>query len=382
MEDIVTRCLQKNAADRFASMQELADALAPFAMPGGGARISSERIDPSPEPPESAALHESTSKAHVAPVEKTSRGSREWKPRAALAAAIGVPLVLVSLALRFAPIGGAVPAKSAAPLLAQATTMTDLPLPKTANAAAAAAYMAALQGVRDGSFAEATNGFDRAAVLDPTMAAAQLRSALYGDWLVGTDTRKHARAALALRASLSDGDRELLGAVEPLYLPPQPAVDESLRRIDKLVAARPRDTELLFLSGLLFVNRRSRAEIRVIAERLLGLDPRFAGAAWLRALVDELEWDPAGVTKAVDQCLAISLPPRAACACARRSRTRRATALRSRPTRSAWSRWRRGATERTNFSRSRSSRAAGRSTRCASRLHESGVRLPRRRATR
>ena len=188
----------------------------------------------------------------------------------------------------------------------RAVAITDQPLPKTTNAAAAAAYLAALQAVRDASFVEATNGFDRAAALDPTMAAAQLRSALYGDWLIGAETRRHARAALALRASLSESDRELLGAVEPLYLSLRPAVEESQRRVDKLVASRPRDTELLFLSALLFVNRRPRAEVFQIADRLLELDPRFAGAAWLRALVKRFELDRAGAMRAVDECMTIS----------------------------------------------------------------------------
>jgi serine/threonine-protein kinase len=159
---------------------------------------------------------------------------------------------------------------------------------------------------------EATTGFDRAAALDPTMAAAQLRSALYGDWLIGAETRRHARAALALRASLTESDRELLGAVEPLYLSLRPAMEESKRRIDKLVAARPGDTELLFLSALLFLNTRPRAEVRRITERLLELDPRFAGAAWLRALVSELDADRPALEKAVAECMALS-PSAASC---------------------------------------------------------------------
>jgi serine/threonine protein kinase len=319
IEAIFKKCLEKNADRRYASAQELADALAPFAMTSERMRAISERpeVDPSPLPPSSGELHESTSKAHIAPITGTHShsgglGSPEWRPRLALAAAIGVPLVVVTLALRFAPhsgTSGAANVQAAAPAV---TAVTDLPLPKTANAGAAAAYMAALQAVRDASFVDATSEFDRAAALDPTMAAAQLRSALYGDWLIGTETRRHARAALALRASLSEEDRELLGAVEPLYLPPQPSMEEAQRRVDKLVAARPRDTEVLFLSALLFVNRRPRAEVLRIASRLLELDPRFAGAIWLRALVSALESDHAGARQAVDDCLATS-PAAASC---------------------------------------------------------------------
>jgi serine/threonine-protein kinase len=311
VEAIVTKCLQKNAEDRYGSAQELADALAPFAMPGERRSSGPEPIDPSPLPGP-AALHESTSKAHVSPVTGGRRGSPEWKPRLALAAAIGVPLVVVSVALRFAPDHQRAPATNVDAGPPGVTAITDLPLPRTANAAAAASYMAALQAVRDASFVEATSGFDRAASLDPTMAAAQLRSALYGDWLIGAETRRHARAALALRASLTESDRELLGAVEPLYLSLRPALEESKRRIDKLVAARPGDTELLFLSALLFLNTRPRAEVRRITDRLLALDPRFAGAAWLRALVSELDADRPALEKSVNDCMAIS-PSAASC---------------------------------------------------------------------
>ena len=295
IEAIVTRCLEKDADDRFASVQELADALAPFAMPSPRERPSSpELLELAPAVPDAEMLHGSTSRAHVSLSADQAGGTPEWRPRLALTAAIALPLVVVALVLRFAPPVAPLAGKSVDPDRSPVIAITDLPLPKTANAGAAAAYLAALQAVRDASFVEATNGFDRAAALDPTMAAAQLRSALYGDWLIGAETRRHARAALALRASLSEGDRELLGAVEPLYLPLRPAVEESQRRVDKLVASRPRDTELLFLSALLFVNRRPRAEVLQIADRLLELDPRFAGAAWLRALVKRFELGSGG----------------------------------------------------------------------------------------
>jgi hypothetical protein len=236
---------------------------------------------------------------------------RDWRPRASLAAAIAVPLALVAVALKVTP-----PPRSAAPAArpeeAPVVAMTDRALPRTESSAAAAAYLAGLQAVRDASFVEAANAFERAASLDATMAAAHLRSALYGDWLIGTETRKHARAALALRASLSDDDRALLGAVEPLYLPPHPDVAEALSRVNALVAARRGDSELTFLSALLFVHQRPRAEAHAIAEHLLALDPRFASAAWLLAVVDQLAWDPQAIARDVDRCLAIS-PTAASC---------------------------------------------------------------------
>jgi serine/threonine protein kinase len=315
VEAIVTKCLEKNAENRFASAEELADALAPLAMPTErGPGSGSDRPESAPELPDSALLQDSTSRAHVALISGPGAPASlpEWKPRLALAAAIGVPLVLVTLALRFASQGEREPSRSVAAASSSVTTITDLPTPKTSNPTAAASYMGALQGVRDASFVDALNGFARAAALDPTMAAAHLRSALYGGWLVGTEPRRHARVALALRASLTERDRELLDAAEPLYLPPQPAFDEAQGPIDRLVASRPGDAELAFLSGLLFLGHRPHAEILRLADRALEKDPRFAGAVWLRALVSQIDSDRAAARRSVDQCLAIS-PAAASC---------------------------------------------------------------------
>ncbi len=317
IDAIVGKCLEKNAEDRYASAQELADALAPFAMPSDRSRASiPDRVDSSPPPPDNEPLHESTSRAHIAPVTGPGFSAPEWKPRFALGAAIAVPLVLVSIALRFAPLRfpagakGGDAASSAA--VRGAPIVPTAPLSAATSPAAAAAYIAATQAVRDASFVEATNAFERAALADPTMAAAHLRAAVYGNWLIGNEARRHARAALALRASLSEADRALLGAVEPLYLPPQPATSEAQERIDRLVAARPGDAELLFLSGLLFINRRPREEVLQISRRITELDPGFAGAAWLRGLVSELASDLEGARRAVDECLATS-PAAASC---------------------------------------------------------------------
>jgi serine/threonine protein kinase len=315
IEAVVRKCLEKNWDDRYGSAQELADALSPFAMPSKRSFASlPERIDSSPPPHESTPMHESTSRAHIAPVSGAlGEPGAPWRPRAALAAAIGVPLVLVTLALRFAPAEKPVAARRAteAPS-ATATTVASVPIPASANQAAVAAYMAGVQAVRDASLVEAPAAFDRASSLDPTMAAAHLRAAVFGDWPIGSESRRHARAALALRASLSEADRELLGAVEPLYLPPQPAFAEAEKRVDKLVAARPGDPELLFLSAFLFLHHRSHDELAKIADRVTALDPRLAAAGWLRALVRMLDGDRAEAKAAVDGCLGVA-PAAASC---------------------------------------------------------------------
>jgi len=320
MEAIIRRCLEKNAEDRFGSAQELADALAPFAMPSD--RRASEPpprgaadAPPSPAPPPpSGAIHESTTtNAHVTQARVSDPFADARKRRVVLAAAIGVPLVAAALAMAFAPRGERVAAITSAPKATASTAIaiTDAPPPKTSNPEAAAAYQTGLQAVRDASLVAALDSFERAASLDPTMAAAELRCALYGD-SVGAGPRRHARIAMALRASLTESDRDLLRAVEPIYLPPHPDMVESRRRFDALVAARPQDAELLFVSAQMFMNTRPRAEVRRMCDRALQLDPKFASALWLRGLVEEIEWDRPAVLRTVEQCTSVS-PTAASC---------------------------------------------------------------------
>ena len=324
MAAIVRRCLEKNAEARFGSALELADALAPFAMPADRARDVDRVAGESSAPPPlagaagagaagnvGAALYESTAKAHVSSLFGHVDEARDaQKKRAVLLTAIAAPLALAAIALGIAPKGSSRVTNgsdaAAARAAIAATAVPDIPLPKTTNGEAAAAYQTAFQAVRDASLVSAHDHFVRAASLDPTMAAAELRSALYGAGLVGADSRLHARAAMALRASLSERDRELLGALEPLYVNPRPDAAAASRRMDALILARPGDAELLFLSAMLFVNRRSRESVLATCDRVLELDPKFAAAAWLRALAYGLMWDLPAALRATDRCLAIA----------------------------------------------------------------------------
>jgi serine/threonine protein kinase/tetratricopeptide (TPR) repeat protein len=317
MEAIIKRCLEKNAEDRFGSAQELADALAPFAMPSD--RRPSEPpppevVSPSPFPSEPPPSRESTTtNAHVSQARGTDPFADARRRRAVLAAAIGVPLIGAALALAFAPRGGHAPVTPTLKATASTAIMiTDAPAPKTNNPEAAAAYQSGLQAVRDGSMVAALERFERAAALDPTMAAAELRSAIYGDSDTGSVPRRHARTAIALRASLTESDRDLLHAIEPIFVPPHPDLVESRRRFDALVAARPQDAELVFVAAIMLMNTRPRAEMRAMCDRALQLDPKFAGALWMRGLIEELEWDRPAVLRTVEQCTTLS-PAAASC---------------------------------------------------------------------
>ncbi|MGO8991867.1 MAG: protein kinase domain-containing protein [Polyangiaceae bacterium] len=312
MEAIILRCLEKNPDDRFADVKELADALTPFALPRDRRTSGSLLRAESPTPlvrSEPSAVTPSLAQSSRA---SGSAGTQRRRGSMALGVAlllVGAGAAMVLAATRTREASTSPPNPRAVTVVASA--ITDLPLPSTSKPEAAAAYQAALQAVRDASFVTANESFERAATIDPTMAAAELRSAIYL-WLAEVDSRRHARAAMALRASLSEQDRELLTAFEPMFVPPHPDLEEARRRVDTLVMKRPGDVELGFLSASVFMNTRPRDEVIQICDRLLELDPKFAAALWLRALVEGLQWDAPAARRTVDQCLAVS-PSAASC---------------------------------------------------------------------
>jgi serine/threonine-protein kinase len=318
LDEVVRRCLAKNVEERFANVLELADALMPFVMPSasGGPRTRSSPPSSGDAPRALPYLHESTAGAHVSSVEEMPSTAGEPGRRLTLALAIAVPLALAAATIPLVTIGGSrapasalATAPAAAKDAGQGIAVSDLPAPKTDSPEAAAAYRAAIQAVRDGSLVVAADAFQRAAAADPSMAAAELRGAIYGAWLAGSDTRKHGRAAIALRSSLSDRDGDVLTALEPLYVSPHPDAAEAGRRLDVLVTQRPNDAELLLIYTMVLLDRREPSALQAMCDRMLTLDPRFAGAAWMAALLAE---DTPRTMRAVDRCLAIA-PSAASC---------------------------------------------------------------------
>jgi serine/threonine-protein kinase len=310
--EIIARCLARNLEDRYPNVSELAAALAPLAIaPPRGLYGASAQLGDSSSPDPSPSGHDSTARAHVSSVSKHG-DAQNRDPRRALAAAIGVPILAVAAALSFtfhrpaphAPVAATRPANAA-----RVVVITDAPLPKTTVAEAAASYEAGLQAVRDASLVLAADRFMHAAALDPTMAAAELRSAIYGAWITDAETRKHGRAAIALRSSLTERDRDLLTALEPLYLSPHPDTVEAARRFDTLLAARPGDTEIQFVSAWSLFTRIAPAALVEKCDQILALDPRFAAAAWLSALASDGD---ALALREVDRCLGIA-PSAASC---------------------------------------------------------------------
>jgi len=218
---LVARCLAKAPGQRFANAGELADALdVPAAAP------------PPPSP----------RTVDVAPSASTRR--RGPLPVAVVAAvAIGlVALLWFARARPEVPIGES-PAASAS--AAGPTTLVDLPPPTTANRDALNSFVAGRVALREEHGGSKTL-FRRATELDPDFAAAYLYIAL-------ADVNGHQTSAYqeAFRRSdkLGPRDREVLLALEPVFMQEPSDRKAATERLVKLLEQRPTDAQLWLLRG-------------------------------------------------------------------------------------------------------------------------------------
>ena len=190
------------------------------------------------------------------------------------------------------------------------TAITALPLPASTSAEAVESYREGIVGFHCGE--TRGNPFERAAELDPGMGAAHLRVA--SGAMSGTmpNQREHFRKAEELRASLTERDRGLLDAVEPMVRRQPADWAEANRRIRALLERFPGDAELWYLLGSGTVNYTDfETGIRYYT-RALELDPGFAQGYSSRAMAQAYlgRFDEARAS--LDQCLAIA-PSAGAC---------------------------------------------------------------------
>ncbi|MFT3768653.1 MAG: hypothetical protein QM820_24670 [Minicystis sp.] len=200
----------------------------------------------------------------------------------AAAAIIAAALIFVGfrhMRAKAAETGGAVgvASGSAAPVAApKATPVTDLPDPKSPSPDAVAAYRAGLAEVRFGGSRDA---FERATVLDPSLAAAHLMYAL--DAIEGEFTdvaRSHLRKAAEHRASLTERDQLLLDAVEPVLLRQPASWTESSKRLAAAVERFPNDAQLWYERGFVALSAEGLDASTRYLERAVALDPKYAQA--------------------------------------------------------------------------------------------------------
>ncbi|APR81692.1 Serine/threonine protein kinase [Minicystis rosea] len=203
--------------------------------------------------------------------------------RGAIAAAAAV--VVVGAVVLAAARGPATPAAiaSAAPSHSAAAAPSVVPVPITAlevpavgKPEAIAAYREAIAAFRAGN--EWEEGFERALEIDPTLAVAHLRLAACAMAEAMPSAREHFRKADELRATLTERDRAMLDAVEPVVRRQPADWAEANRRLAAMLEKYPGDAELWLYLAFGTANYADfEAGVRYYA-RALELDPGLARA--------------------------------------------------------------------------------------------------------
>jgi serine/threonine-protein kinase len=284
-EAVVRRCLAKPSKERFANAGEIVTAL--------DARASAGAVPPS--------------RTDVEPITRSATVPKRPKV-AVVAAAFFVVAVAGGIgAWRLAP-----PARtSAAPVSASALTSSNAG-PRHRGIAVtdypAAAYAAALRDIRSASMTLAENDLATATRLDPTLAAAQLQASLVTLNYSETVRRQHLAAAEALRNTLNERDRMLLGVAEASLAEPR-VQEEVLTRLRTLVQRFPDDAQSSWLLAYELLHVRQVNEARTALLRALDLDPEYAGA--LKMLGNTYWWglasdDPDQALDFFGRCVEIS----------------------------------------------------------------------------
>ncbi|MFT3775760.1 MAG: protein kinase [Minicystis sp.] len=272
IERVIVRCLRKDPAARYADAREVLRDLEPISV--------------SARPP---------SKARAA--------------IAGAAAVVAAGLVALAAARSPAPTPPAVasaqssPGASAAPAIVPVPA-TALEIPATGKPEALAAYREGLASFRNGQ--DWSEGFERAVELDPSLAAAHLQLAACAMAEATPSAREHFRKAEELRASLSERDRGMLHAIEPVVRRQPADWAEANRRLAALIEKYPGDAELWFYLGCGTANYAEfEGGIRYYA-RAAELDPGFARAYAGLSMDQAYLGHFAEAERTIDRCLEVS----------------------------------------------------------------------------
>jgi serine/threonine-protein kinase len=211
--------------------------------------------------------------------------------------------IMLGLSWPRRPIEGPKPALVPAPV---ATTILDLPPPVSTNPEAIAAYRGAMQAYRDGNLEAMIAGLKKATQLDPDMVAAHLRLGMFALFNNrATVARQSFAAASGRRELLSDHDRAMLEAIEPIAGDP-PDLAEADRRLAALVASHPLDAESTFIFGNVLELRGSIDPAHDRFVRASELDPEWALANVMLGASVAYQGDLDAAEKILRSCSGVS----------------------------------------------------------------------------
>ncbi len=164
---------------------------------------------------------------------------------------------------------------------ARPVPVTDLPMPRSSNAEAIAAYRQGLAAHRRNEHAR--RAFARAVELDPTLAAAHVQLVMRAAGShIDDSARRHFDAARRHQAALSPRDRAILDALEPLVRQQPSNWAEAARRMSAVLARYPHDAQGWYTHATLLASAEGLPAALSALDRALAEDPEYATAAWLR----------------------------------------------------------------------------------------------------
>ena len=192
---------------------------------------------------------------------------------------------------------------SSAPTASGPVTVLDLPVPSSTSSEALAQYRHGLEAERAADNRAALNGFDEAARLDPTLAQAWLRFAMFGVWSGMAPAARDAYQHLAPLASRLDAhDQALLDAYESVVLRDPPDVAEYARRLRQGAERFPMDAELAVNLAYALYRQASWAAAAAVYDRAITLDPGQAESYRFKASCQGYLGDEAGALATGDAC--------------------------------------------------------------------------------